>query len=412
MSLSVATASRAGTWAAILSVALVLLTVPSLSFAQDPADPNDAPSQDAPAQGESNPTGSPQQPAKVTVSLSPEQITVGGLVTAELTLVWMGRKPSEPARFPTWQETWGSAEVLEASEPVAFEDQSGRHIFKQILRLTSFEVGDVKLPKATIALPLGDETLELQSEGGTSFEVVSVLPDPPAEGDPGPADPRAQPGQAPPGSQGGQALPGDQGGEGAGQALEPRPPAPPLELAHARRAFIVTASVLTGLVLLSLYLMLRRLAAQSPAEHLPFQRQIDPLTLLSPLEELMSRLDRVDPDYVKPAHTGLSLALRRYLGRRLAFPAVESTTTEIQERLRPLMLPADMGMRTVQLLRDCDMVKFAGISVTEDTTRERVRLTRELGQRLEERFRPAPEADEGSSDAGTAPSTGFQEARS
>ncbi len=394
MNPSAAGASRSRFWLALVSMAIVLSALPSPSFGQDPD----------PAQGATNPAESPQQPARVTVSLSPEQVTVGGRVTAELTLVWMGRKPSEPARFPTWQETWGSAEVLEASEPVSFEDQSGRHIFKQVLQLTSFEVGEVKLPTATIALPLGDETLELRSEGGTSFEVVSVLPDLSEQGEAGSVDPRAQPGQAPPGS------PADQAEEDAGQALEPRPPAPPLELAHARRAFIVTTSVLTGLLLLSLYLMLRRLAAQSPAEHLPFQRQIDPLTLLSPLEELMSRLDRVDPDYVKPAHTGLSMALRRYLGRRLTFSAVESTTTEIQEKLRPLMLPADMGMRTVQLLRDCDMVKFAGISVTEDTTRERVRLTRELGQRLEERFRPAPESGDGSPDAG--PSTRSLEARS
>lgn len=384
----------------LVSLAICLAAIPGSLTAQDAG----ASAPGAPADGD--PTGSTQQPAKITISLSPEQITVGGRVTAEITLVWMGRRPAEPARFPTWQETWGSAEVLEFSDPESFEDQSGRHIFKQILQLTSFEVGEVKLPQTTIALPLGDETLEMSSEGGVSFEVVSVLPEDPAteatEPSAGAADRKPIPG-AP-------AMPGNPDESEPG-ALEPRPAAPPLELEHARRAFVISTAVLSVLVFVSLFILLRRLANQSQTEHLPFQRQVDPLTLLSPIDELMSRLDRVDPDYVKPAHTGLSLALRRYLGRRLDFPAVESTTTEIQQRLRSLMLPADMGMRTLQLLRDCDMVKFAGISVPEDTTRDRVRLTRELGQRLEERFGPSSEAESDKSDAEASQSARPQENR-
>ena len=338
----------------------------------------------------------PSRPAVIKIEVSPQEITVGGRADAEITLVWMGGAPSEPARFPTWQETWGGAEVLGASAVESFADQSGRHIFKQKVSLTAFEVGDVSLPEITVALPLGDETLEIRSEVAASFGVVSVLPEEPGQA----AGPQA--GLLPSGSQaGGPQTGGPQaGGPQAGgppaaptdepaAELEARPSVGPMALEHAQNAFYASTAVLALLLMPSLFLLLRRLAAQDPLQSpSAARREIDPLTLMEPLDELFARLDRVDPDYLKPAHTGLSLALRRYLARRLGFNAVESTTTEIQRELRDLMLPADMGGRAVQMLRDCDMVKFAGVEVHDTVTRERVDAVRELGRRFEERFRP------------------------
>ena len=54
-----------------------------------------------------------EPPAKLTVELSPsEGLTVGDRVEAQLVLAWTGPEPVAPPRFPTWGETWGSAEVL------------------------------------------------------------------------------------------------------------------------------------------------------------------------------------------------------------------------------------------------------------------------------------------------------------
>ncbi|HEX6201442.1 MAG TPA: hypothetical protein VF100_00480, partial [Thermoanaerobaculia bacterium] len=58
-------------------------------------------------------------------------------------------------------------------------------------------------------------------------------------------------------------------------------------------------------------------------------------------------------------HALVSLALRRYLGRRLSFPAAESTTSEVQRQLRARHLPDGLPRRAVALLAACDLVKFA-----------------------------------------------------
>jgi hypothetical protein len=88
----------------------------------------------------------------------------------------------------------------------------------------------------------------------------------------------------------------------------------------------------------------------------------------------------------------LSLALRTYLGRTLAFPAAESTTSEIQRRLLARQLPAALVRRTVELLRACDLVKFARQEVGEATAVERLGAAREVGGAFERLLAPPPAA--------------------
>jgi hypothetical protein len=58
-------------------------------------------------------------------------------------------------------------------------------------------------------------------------------------------------------------------------------------------------------------------------------------------------------------HAGLSLAMRRFLGRTLGFTAPESTTTEIKRELRQRQMPVELVRQTGDLLNSCDLVKFA-----------------------------------------------------
>lgn len=330
------------------------------------------------------------QPGQVKLELSPQQITVGGRVTAVVTAVWMGAEPSEPARFPTWQESWGQAEVVTADEPTGSVDPSGRHVYRQTLQLTAWEAGEITLPAVTVAIPLGDSTVELKSEGGARFEVVSVLDLPeedPAENlastDPAGADP-AGPGGSP-------------DGEAAAEP-QPRPSAEVRSLGTGWIAFWATSAGLLCLLIPSLALLVRRLAEQSV--ELGETEAPDPLTLLPPLDELVERLARLDSGQPEPAHTGLSLALRRFLARHLDFPAVESTTTEIQRHLRRQTLPAELGQGAVQLLRDCDLVKFGGQRVEMAVTAQRLENARGLGRRIDALL--GPKLPPGANDAGSS----------
>ncbi|MEM7585974.1 MAG: hypothetical protein AAF560_21470 [Acidobacteriota bacterium] len=323
-------------------------TEPSAVTEPEPAEPRPAETEAAePRSAEPRPEAASSQPrpgvATFKVELSPTEITVGDRVDAELTVVWMGPEPTSEPRFPTWQETWGKAEVLETGEVESFVDQSGRRIYRQGVTLTAFETGDFALPKVTVAVPLDDETVELTPEDPASFVVQSVLP------------------------------------EEEGEGLEPRDAAPLRALSPDQR-FWWTVGVLAALTLGLAWQLWRRLGIALPGLTL---RPLAP-----PLEELLEKLRQLDPAAPEPAHTGISHTLRNFLGRRLAVPAVESTTSEIQRLLRQSDIPPTIAQGAVRLLQECDQVKFARLEVTEAITDDRLLKARELAREIEDALRP------------------------
>ncbi len=306
------------------------------------------------AQGTSKPpakTPSPKTvPGIAKVEFQPTQITVGDRVLAEITLVWDGEAPSAMPRFPAWQKRWGSAEVLASGEVESFADQSSRRIYKQQVTLTAFRPGAVRLPPLKIAVPLAKSTAEVQLPEGLSFTVTSVLP--------------------------------------ASEAVpEPKPPAA-LQAWSENRRFFVTAGALGILLALTCWHLARLLAQPERVAAILRPR-------LAPLDELLERLRQLQPQQgAEPVHTGLSLAMRDYLGRSLAFPGVESTTSEIQRALRQGAVPNDLHQKTLRLLRDCDQVKFARQEVALEVISARLAAVPELARELERLLAPsaAPEA--------------------
>ncbi len=278
--------------------------------------------------------------------LEPAEITVGDRIEARLLLVWTGPAPVPAPRFPTWGDGWGDAEVLEAGQIEEVAVAGARRVYRQRLELTAFTTGEHQLPPVTVTVPLAGDAVEVTG-GDAGFTVRSVLPEDPGE-------------------------------------LEPRPPSPPRRLAADKR-FAWTAGSLSGLCLLTAWLLRRRLRAPAAA---PEPANVEPLP------ELIELLKRLDPANAEPAHTGLSRGLRRFLGRRLGFSATESTTTEIDHRLRRIRVEPDHADETVDLLRDCDQVKFGGLPVSVGKTRQRLRKARDVGYRIERRFRPPPGAEE------------------
>lgn len=335
--------------------------------------------QDEPASAE-NPEGSGESlPLLVDVELSTDSITVGDHVEATVMVVWMGEETTEPARFPTWQESWGRAEVLNVGDVQEVNDASGRRIWRQDLTLTAFRPGEVELPSVTVALPLQDRTLEAVTKPA-GFTVGSVLPAPPDEEAAG-AVPPGQPGQP------GQAeIPEPKGSVGA-EDLRSNP-----------RNFWWSVGVLSALLLVGLVWTAGAVANQ-PESADSTAEPIDPLRLLSPLDELKERLARLDPSAAEPLHTGLSQALRIYLGRRLQFRAVESTTTEIQRALRRAALSADVHHRVVRLLRDADAVKFARAEVVRDVASRRLVEASDLAREVEHEMAPTERPGESSTDS-------------
>lgn len=111
--------------------------------------------------------------------------------------------------------------------------------------------------------------------------------------------------------------------------------------------------------------------------------------VLAPFDELTRHLDAARRDDV-PAEglTRVSLALRRYLGRRLGFPAVESTTSEIRRQLAGRRLPDGVARRCGELLGACDLVKFARRPATHADVATWADAAADTARRIEDHLRP------------------------
>jgi hypothetical protein len=252
-------------------------------------------------------------------------------------------------RFPAWGTTWGDAEILEKAEPQRVQEKegatagNGATVWRQRIVLAAFRPGQVDLPPVDVAVPLRDQTTQAQTPAGLSFTLRSVLP--------------------------------------AGEEPAPKPPAPPRQLPIGDAFWWTLAGSL--LVLLAVaWALRRRLRAEAAAAEVP-------RPALAPFEELLGELDLLaaEPSVVR-LHTRLSLALRSYLSRSLSFPAAESTTSEIHRILLSRRIPGAVVRQMVELLRACDMVKFARQEVGEERSQERIATARQLAREIETWARP------------------------
>jgi hypothetical protein len=285
----------------------------------------------------------PAAAQQVQVNLPPGPFTVGDRIDAVITLqVDSGALMGEP-RFPTWRETWGEAEIVAKAEPRKISGANGETLYRQRLTLAVFRTGEVPLPPVSIAVPLRGRTLQANTPAGLSVNVQSVLPK-------GEKDPR------------------------------PKPERPPVPLPIGE-AFWWTLAAMSLACAIVGWLLLR----QSRARREPERRRPE----LSPIEELAHALAQLATETsAVRLHTALSLAFRRYLHRTLAFPAEESTTSEIHRHLLAGRLPAPLVRQAVELLRACDLVKFARQEVGEERSRDRLEAARRMSGEIEERLRP------------------------
>lgn len=279
--------------------------------------------------------------ATVRVELEPRQSTVGDRVRATLVVESAPGELSAAPRFPAWEKTWGEAEILAVQAPV---ETAG--VYRQELTLAAFRTGEVSLPPVEIALAGGGA---LRTPADAVLHVRSVLPA--GDGEPKPA-----------------------------------PPVPARALPWGERFWFTLAGGLALILAAAAALLWRRRRGEAAAE--------SSRPALSPLAELLGRLAELETRAgelpIERSHTALSLALRRYLGRTLDFPAAESTTSEIQRQLRSRHLPGDLAQRAGRLLRDCDAIKFARGESTGAELQARLAAGREIGRAIESHLAPPP----------------------
>jgi hypothetical protein len=261
-------------------------------------------------------------------------------------------------------EAWGEAEVV-AVGPLEREERDGAVTYRQRLVLAAFAPGRAALPPVGVAIPLAGGTVEARTPAGLALAVASVLPPPAAGGAAGAAAdrPAAEP--------------------------APRPPAPPRPLPLGAR-FWWTAGVAAATCLLALAGAYRRL--RSAAE--PAGGGADDEPDLPPYAELVAALEVARRSPSPPAgHALLSRALRRYLGRTLRFPAPESSTSEIHRALAGRPLPPGVSRRTVDLLRACDLVKFARAAAGVEALAARLSTALGAAGEIEAHLRPPAAAE-------------------
>lgn len=281
----------------------------------------------------------------VEVAFVPAEVTVGDHVVATLAVATTPGELAAAPRFPAWQKSWGEAEIVRAEPPFEARSRDGGSRWQQRLVLRAFRPGTLRLPRVEVALPGAHETVRAGTREGLALTIRSVLP------------PQAQAARTPP------------------------KPAEPLRQLPVGAAFWWTFGTLSALCLLAGRAAFRRPrpGAAAPAAS----------PLLAPFDELAAELARLAAVPPGEAHTRLSWALRRYLGRVLPFAAVHSTTAQIQLQLLSRRLPGPLVRRTVELLRACDLVKFARAEASGDQTAERIAAAREIGRDFEVHFTKA-----------------------
>lgn len=278
------------------------------------------------------------QPSPVSVHLAPNGPTVGDPVEATISLDVPADLVDDP-RFPAWGKTWGEAEIVKADPPVRITPK----LWQQKVTLAAFKTGEVALPPVQIAIPEKTGTIRVATPAGLTIAVQSVIPQ---------SDKNPKP--------------------------KPELAMRPLPLGDR---FWWTVAALSALCLVGVWLIWLQDRRRKPA--------VAARPALAPFEELAAEINalRAEPSMLA-VHTRLSFALRRYLGRRLPFPAVESTTSDVQRQLLSRRMPGPLVRQTVEVLRACDLVKFARQEVGTTQGTERTEAVRRIAEEFETQLAP------------------------
>ncbi|NQU43522.1 hypothetical protein HQ520_09560 [bacterium] len=286
---------------------------------------------------------------EVTAEVSDREILAGEPLEVRLTVRWQPAMKVQPFQQPKDLAGFEFLSIeTSPDQPVSGTDRRERVI---TLGLTTFEFGEQTLPEFEIVYTEGSETRAEGISAGT-IEVKPVLA-PPVEG----------------------------------ETPQARPVRPPLAISLRPSDFLIPA----GLLFLGLFLVgvlvwgirrrkPRRTRPETVRSLLP--PDVEALHALAALETE----DAARRDPVKFFYTRLSDILRRYLGRRYGFDALEMTSWELTEQIGRLGWSVGLFELLARDLSESDSVKFARYAPPVPNRLEAIERVR----RIVRETKPAP----------------------
>jgi hypothetical protein len=238
-------------------------------------------------------------------------------------------------------------------DPPAANQSDARPTLK--LQVQAFEVGSIEVPPVPFQVRGRDGKLTEWTTTSAKLDLASVLP----AGEPAP---------------------------------KPADLAPPAELAFDRRKLAKLAAgagaLLTLGALLGWWLVRRFGGKKSKPAPPPIPADI---RALHDLDALLggSALPQGD---LRRFHIELAVILKRYLEDRFSFPAVERTTGEVERDLRRLAVDSLAQQPAIEVLRDCDRIKFANATTSIDESRSRAAQVRGVVDRTRVAVNAGPSA--------------------
>ncbi len=281
-----------------------------------------------------------QTPIQITTTTDRSQIRVGEHVTAKIRIQW----PASGVRVLPLSlgDQIGAFEILDIQESGDKANKKGLLERNITLKATTFEIGPLEFGPVEIPYFQDSDSDELKTllSKSVSIEVVSVLP----EGD-------------------------------AAMAAEIRPVKPPLEMPFNRKFLLVLSGIALLILILAVlaFWLLKRYCKKEETE-------APPAPLLDPDEEALRALAEIETsrmlerDTAKACYTRLSHILRRYLGRRHRFDALEMTSFEVLLTIEQVGWSPELWNLLDEDLREADAVKFAKYS--PDIPKRRTALDR------------------------------------
>ena len=270
----------------------------------------------------------PKDGVALSFSFTPQEIIIGKPVTCTIVARWKPPVRVYPFSLPAHV---GDFEVLRTtSSRVKTEGKDGTQTQVFGVQLTCFDVGEKKLPPIEVQYSAGEGEVKTVTTDPRMIQVRSYL----------------------------EKLNQEKKGEGQ---IGLRGVKPPLEMPFPFRRMLNIAGVaLCALVLMAAAIRLLRkwilppVKREAPAPP-PLPPDVEALQALARLE----LEDAARREAVKPYYSKLSEILRRYLGRRYTFDALEMTSSELFERARVLGWNSELLAALAQDTQESDGVKFA-----------------------------------------------------
>jgi hypothetical protein len=247
-----------------------------------------------------------------TLSVGGKAITVGDVIPLTLQV-------THPAGWrvivPTLEKQWGDFEVRSQATPTIVSNGDGMETTAQKIEVARMRPGEVQTP--ALALSIADDQGNLQNieVAPVSVVVQSVL------------------------------VAGD-------TTLRDIKPQADL-MTSQRMLWPLIAAAALGILGLIAYRINRRRNRPVIDKRTPRERA------LAALKTLETQHPQT-PEGVKAACVEIAVCLRDYIAATTTIPARDLTTSELARQLRLNDVPADWNIQVVEVLRACDIVKFAG----------------------------------------------------